>query len=121
LDAALRLAQTLCDAGKLTRGAEAEQFLSLCAQNPEQIPPEFWTVRKTTDDDEHLMMRGAVLVVAAGKREEASSEPLPQSLEAVRNEPPTRLTRWVARPLTFDRASMTKPVHSLFRSLAIVN
>ena len=73
------------------RGAEAEQFLNLCAQNPEQIPPEFWTVRKTTDDDEHLMMRGAVLVVAAGKREEASTEPLPQSLEAVRNEPPTRV------------------------------
>ena len=91
LDASLRLARTLCDAGKLTPGAEAEQFLSLCAQNPEQIPPEFWTVRKTTDDDEQLMMRGAVLVVAAGRREEASTEPLPQSLEAVRNEPPTRV------------------------------
>ena len=37
------------------------------------------------------MMRGAVLVVAAGRREEASTEPLPQSLEAVRNEPPTRV------------------------------
>jgi ABC-type bacteriocin/lantibiotic exporter with double-glycine peptidase domain len=91
LDASLRLAQTLCDAGKLTPGAEAEQFLSLCAENPEQIPPEFWTVRKTTDDDEQLLMRGAVLVVAAGKREEASTEPLPLSLEAVRNEPPTRV------------------------------
>ena len=91
MDASLRLARTLCDAGKLTRGAEAEQFLDLCAQNPEQIPPEFWTVRKTTDDDEQRMMRGAVLVVAAGRREEASTEPLPQSLEAVRNEPPTRV------------------------------
>jgi ABC-type bacteriocin/lantibiotic exporter with double-glycine peptidase domain len=91
LDASLRLARTLCDAGKLTPGAEAEQFLSLCAQNPEQIPPEFWTIRKTTDDDEQRIMRGAVLVVAAGKREEASAEPLPQSLEAVRNEPPTRV------------------------------
>jgi ABC-type bacteriocin/lantibiotic exporter with double-glycine peptidase domain len=90
-DAALRLARTLCDAGKLARGAEAEQFLDLCTENPEQIPYEFWTVRKTTDDDEHLMMRGAVLVVAAGKREESSTEPLPQSLEAVRNEPPTRV------------------------------
>lgn len=91
LDASLRLTQALCDVGKLTRGADAEQFLSLCAQNPEQIPPEFWTVRKTTDDDEQLMMRGAVLVVAAGKRVEASTEPLPQSLEAVRNEPPIRV------------------------------
>ena len=91
LDASLRLARTLCDAGKLTRGAEVEQFLDLCVQNPEQIPREFWTVRKTTDDDEQRMMRGAVLVVAAGRREEASSEPLPQSLEAVRNEPPTRV------------------------------
>jgi ABC-type bacteriocin/lantibiotic exporter with double-glycine peptidase domain len=91
LDAALRLAQTLCDAGKLTRGAEGEQFLSLCAHDPEQIPPEFWTIRKTTDGDDRLRMRGAVLVVAAGKREEASTEPLSQSLEAVRNEPPTRV------------------------------
>ncbi len=91
LDAALRLARTLCDAGKLTPGAEAEQFLSLCAQNPDQIPHEFWTVRKTTEDGEQLMIRGAVLVVAAGRREEASTEPLPQSLEAVRNEPPTRV------------------------------
>ncbi len=91
LDASLRLARTLCDAGKLTPGAEAEQFLDLCAQNPGQIPPEFWTVRKTPDGDQQRMMRGAVLVVAAGKREEASSEPLPQSLEAVRNEPPTRV------------------------------
>ncbi len=91
LDASLRLAQTLCDAGKLRRGAEAEQFLNVCAQNSGQIPPEFWTVRKTTDGDEQLRMRGAVLVAAAGKREEASTQPLPQSLEAVRNEPPTRV------------------------------
>jgi ATP-binding cassette subfamily B protein len=91
LDASLRLARTLCDAGKLTPGAEAEQFLDLCAQNPGQIPPEFWTVRKTPDGDPQRMMRGAVLVVAAGKLEEASSKPLPQSLEAVRNEPPTRV------------------------------
>ena len=90
-DASLRLARTLCDAGKLTPGVEAEQFLTLCVQNPDQIPPEFWTVRKTTDDDEQRMMRGAVLVVAAGRREEASTEPLSQSLEAVRNEPPTRV------------------------------
>jgi ABC-type bacteriocin/lantibiotic exporter with double-glycine peptidase domain len=91
LDASLRLARTLCDAGKLTPGTEAEQFLGLCAQNPEQIPPEFWTARKTTSDDEHLLIRGAVLLVATGKREEASTEPLPQSLEAVRNEPPIRV------------------------------
>ena len=91
LDASLRLARTLCDASKLTPGADVERFLDLCAQNPEQIPHEFWTVRKTTDDDEQRMMRGAVLVVAAGRREEASTEPLPQSLEAVRNEPPTRV------------------------------
>jgi ATP-binding cassette subfamily B protein len=93
LDAALRLAQTLCDAGKLKRGAEAEQFLRLCAENPEQIPPEFWTVRKATDGEQQLRMRGAVLVVAAGTRQKAPTEPLPQSLEAVRKEPPTQV--WV--------------------------
>ncbi len=91
LDASLRLARTLCNAGKLTPGTEAKQFLSLCSENPEQIPPEFWTVRKTTNDDSHLLMRGAVLVAAAGKREQEFAEPLPPSLEAVRNEPPTEV------------------------------
>jgi predicted double-glycine peptidase len=44
LDASFRLAHTLAQAGNLKRGAEAQEFLNLCAQNPEQIPPD----RKST-------------------------------------------------------------------------
>ncbi len=91
LDAALRLALTLCEAGKLKRGAEAKQFLGLCKQNPEQIPSEFWTVRKIADDEGQLRMRGAVLVVAECRREKEQLEPLPPSLSAVQNELPVRV------------------------------
>jgi ABC-type bacteriocin/lantibiotic exporter with double-glycine peptidase domain len=91
LDASLRLAHTLCDGGRLTLGDEAEQLLRVCAQNPEQIPPEFWTVRQTADDTGQLRIRGAVLIVAAGKREKEPSEPLPPCLAAVKNEPPVRV------------------------------
>lgn len=91
LDASIRLAQTLVDAGKLERRGEAREFLDLCARNPEQIPPEFWTARDLASDGDRVQMRGAVLLAAAGPRKDASSEPLPESLDAVRKEPPPRV------------------------------
>ena len=91
LDASLRLAGALLEAGKLRRGAQARELLDLCARNPEQIPAEFWTVRPLHDDPEQLRMRGAVLIVAAGPHAEAETGPLPESLEAVRREPPPRI------------------------------
>jgi ABC-type bacteriocin/lantibiotic exporter with double-glycine peptidase domain len=90
LDAALRLALTLYEAGKLKRGSEAKQFLNLCEQNPKQIPPEFWTVREVADQDQ-LLMRGAVLVVAECRKEKEEFGPLPPSLAAVQNELPVRV------------------------------
>jgi ATP-binding cassette subfamily B protein len=83
-DASLRLAGTLVGAGKLKRGSEAREFLELCARNPEQIPAEFWTFRD-------LRMHGAVLITAAGLRTEIPVEALPESLAAVRSEPPPRV------------------------------
>lgn len=88
LDASLRLAEALSEAGKLQRGIETETFLTLCAKNPEQIPSGFWTVRKTETSGE-LVARGAVLLVASGRRAEMP-EILPLSLDPVRNELPAR-------------------------------
>jgi ATP-binding cassette subfamily B protein len=88
MDASLRLAHELLDAGKLKRGAAAWEFLGLCARNPEQIPPEFRTIREIAGDAGDVLMCGAVLVAAVGRRHEAPSEPLPESLAAVRSEPP---------------------------------
>ncbi len=93
LDASLRMAHALLSSGKLKRGDEAEQFLSLCAENPGQIPREFWTVREIASDGGQLQMRGAVLLAAAGPRKEICSESLPPSLAVVRSEPPPRV--WV--------------------------
>ena len=88
LDASVRLAHTLLKTSNLKRGTEADEFLDLCEQNPEQIPAEFWTVRQ---DAGELLMRGAVLIAAAGRRMETSADPLPESLSAVRREPPPRI------------------------------
>ncbi|HMC61528.1 MAG TPA: ATP-binding cassette domain-containing protein [Candidatus Solibacter sp.] len=91
LDAALRLGHALLEAGKLKRGAPARDFLGRCARNPEQIPAEFWTVRPSEAGADELLMRGAVLLAAAGRCKPAPSEPLPESLAAVRSEPPPRV------------------------------
>jgi len=90
-DAALRVAGALRAAGKLKTGVEAESFLGLCAANPEQIPPEYWTVREIAPDGEQVMLCGAVLLSASAPRADFSVEALPESLAAVRNEPPPRV------------------------------
>ncbi len=89
LDASLRVAQELVQAGSLRRGAPAREFLDLCARNPDQIPPDFWTFRETGPGQ--TRMRGAVLVAAAGRRREPDADTLPESLAAVRSEPTPRV------------------------------
>jgi ATP-binding cassette subfamily B protein len=84
LDASLRLGSTLIEAGKLKRGVEARNFLDLCARNPDQIPPEFWSFCDSR-------VRGAVLLSAVGRATHWSAEPLPESLDAVLAEPPPRI------------------------------
>lgn len=89
-DASLRLANALLVAGKLKRGAEAERFLALCKSNSDQIPAEFWTVRRI-DGGELILLRGAVILKAIGPIEQKSTELLPESLSAVLNEPRPRV------------------------------
>ena len=95
LDASLRLAHTLVAAGKLKRGSEAREFLVLCAGHREQIPNEFWNVSCTEEAATEVPMRGVVLLAAAGVRANPRLEDLPESLAAVRNEPPPRVWRFV--------------------------
>jgi ATP-binding cassette subfamily B protein len=96
-DAALRLANTLVDAGKLARGAEAEAFLTLCKTNPEQVPLEFWTV-SPSDEPAEIVIRGAVLLKANGLLPQKKGQSLPESLATVLSEPPPRVwpTVWAA-------------------------
>jgi len=90
LDAALRLAKCLIEAGSLKPGKETGEFLKLCEQNPEQIPPEFWTAREIQNSDQ-MLLRGAVLLKATGPLPNMYSETLPESLSAVLREPPPRV------------------------------
>jgi ABC-type bacteriocin/lantibiotic exporter with double-glycine peptidase domain len=95
-DAALRLAGTLRGAGKLRRGTEAREFLALCADHAEEIPAEFWTIRRSREISDHVILRGAVLLRVAGllagdTGAEVAGEPLPASLERARTEPAPRV------------------------------
>jgi ABC-type bacteriocin/lantibiotic exporter with double-glycine peptidase domain len=88
-DAALRLAGILQRAGKLRRGRETRELLSLCANNPEHIPDRFWAFRPLKGNE--VEVRGTVLITAAGPLAETEREPLPASLSAVKTEPPPRV------------------------------
>lgn len=90
LDAALRLAKSLIEAGLLKPGEEAGEFLDLCERNSEQIPPDFWTARET-ENSEQMQLRGAVLLKATGPLLTTHLESLPESLSAVLREPPPRV------------------------------
>jgi ABC-type bacteriocin/lantibiotic exporter with double-glycine peptidase domain len=92
LDATLRLAQALVTAGKLQRGPQARHFLELCKDNPDQIPNEFWCLRKVDLNSEEIQMRGAVLVSASSGKKSAAEE-VPEALKAVLNEPPPKVMR----------------------------
>jgi ATP-binding cassette subfamily B protein len=90
-DAALRLGGALRDARRLRPGAEAREFLSLCAAHPDEIPSEYWAIRRMRDDPEQVMLRGAVLLSAAGSISDVPDESLPASLARVRSEPEPRV------------------------------
>ncbi len=98
-DAALRLAGTLRDQGHLAAGSEGK-FLALCAEQPEQIPLEYWMARPDPGDAHAVILRGAVLLTIAGGAEPGSArEPLPDSLARVRAEPEPRVWHIVSRAL----------------------
>ena len=85
-DAALRLGGALHDAGRLRPGADAREFLALCAAHPHEIPPQYWAIRRMPRDSEQVMLRGAVLLSAAGPVSDVPDESLPASLVRARTE-----------------------------------
>ncbi len=89
-DAALRLGGALRDAGRLRPGANAREFLAQCAAHPDEIPPQFWAIRRMPRDPEQVMLRGAVLLSAAGAVSDVPDESLPTSLARARSEPAPR-------------------------------
>ena len=90
-DAALRLAGTLRESGKLRNGMETQQLLDLCKEHAADIPSEFWTVRPHAQDSEQLVMRGAVLLSAGNSVVEPDHTAIPPSLQRVRTEPEPKL------------------------------
>jgi ABC-type bacteriocin/lantibiotic exporter with double-glycine peptidase domain len=92
LDASLRMLQALANAGAVHRGKGARHVLRLCAENPAQIPAEYWAARAVPSDppSDRVRVRGAVLAVASGPHAEAAVaiDSLPPSLAAVLREPP---------------------------------
>ncbi len=90
-DAALRLAGTLRDSGKLRGGMETRQLLDLCKDDAAGIPREFWTVRPHPEISEQLIMRGAVLLSAGNSMVQPDPTAIPPSLQRVRTEPEPRI------------------------------
>jgi ABC-type bacteriocin/lantibiotic exporter with double-glycine peptidase domain len=90
-DAALRLGGALREAGRLRPGADAREFLALCAAHPDEIPPQYWAIRSMPQDPEQVLLRGAVLLSAAGGVSDVPDESLPASLVRVRTEPAPRV------------------------------
>ncbi len=86
-DAALRLAGTLREKGKLRAGVETRRLLELCKDDAADIPDEFWTVRPHPHDSQQLLLRGAVLLSAGGNVRDPDQRAIPPSLQRVRSEP----------------------------------
>jgi ABC-type bacteriocin/lantibiotic exporter with double-glycine peptidase domain len=97
-DAALRLGGKLRDAGRLRPGTDAREFLALCAAHPDEIPTQYWSIRRMPQRPEQVMLRGAVLLSSPGAVSDVSDESLPASLARVRTEQAPRVWQpvWAA-------------------------
>lgn len=105
LDAAVRLAQALHDAGGTGAGAEAARLVAaLTRPGPRSgadrsvlIPAAYWSVAAAEGEDGRLELRGAVMLRVAGLRDAAAAEedlpPLGVELAAALREKPVRLLR----------------------------
>jgi ABC-type bacteriocin/lantibiotic exporter with double-glycine peptidase domain len=112
LDAAVRMAQALVDAGGIDRGGEARRLVDACleragGESDEAVPAAYWSVRPCEPDEEgaaRLRLRGVVLVRASGRRpREAESAPvLSPELLAALAEPPQRPLRTLLAMLRQD-------------------
>jgi len=85
-DAALRLAGALREAGRLHSETNARKFLAMCAAHPDEIPPQYWSIRRIPEDPGQVMLRGAVLLSASGGVSDVPEESLLPSLARVRTE-----------------------------------
>lgn len=99
LDAAVRLAQSLCDAGAVSlreTGRIAESLFAATVASPDDIhahiPEAYWTVAPGGAEDgaPMLRVRGAVILRVGGVGP-GRPEDLPPELQAAASEPPTRL------------------------------
>jgi len=102
LDAATRMTGVLCQDGVIRRGAEASRTLSHFMEEPQTIPPQFWSVTRASETSgagpETLRFRGAVFMRALRARPDLGSAPHEGSTQtaddlcvAVRTPPPRPL------------------------------
>ncbi len=97
-DAAVRLLQSLQDAGAL-RSPDAARLLERLSRSKENIPERYWSVRPAPEDldgNEQVMMRGAVLVRISGRQPRAAHEELSRELAAAAEEKPMQPGRELA-------------------------
>lgn len=81
LDAAIRLAEDLVDAGGLKRGPAAGRVVAeVFKKGAELIPESFWTVQPGPTEDT-VSVRGALLVHVRGVREEAGEDTSEDALQ----------------------------------------
>jgi ATP-binding cassette subfamily B protein len=96
LDAAVRMVSALVASGGIARGAEAARLVAAAIEDPESIPPGYFSARPDVPSPEgepQVKLRGAVLVRVrqqpAARPEAATSAMSPELSRALR-EPPAR-------------------------------
>jgi ABC-type bacteriocin/lantibiotic exporter with double-glycine peptidase domain len=89
LDAALRLGETLMEAGELRCGEPAREFLAHCLAHREEIPERFFMASRDEGSPEQRLIKGAVLLSVTERKDAAAQ--IPPSLARVLSEPPPRI------------------------------
>ena len=65
-DAALQFGMALRDSRKLRRGRDTREFLSLCANHPDEIPREYWSLPDPSRSGGRSVLRGVEVLAAPG-------------------------------------------------------
>jgi ATP-binding cassette subfamily B protein len=102
-DAALRLGATLHAAGQLRRGAEAREFLAVCAAHRDEIPEEFWQLSPKAAPDGHVRVRGATFLTAGAAPGDINASAAQASAEEIRTEAATHAWQPVREALRESR------------------
>jgi ATP-binding cassette subfamily B protein len=99
LDAAVRFVASLKEKGALRGSAEIERMLGTATENPETIPPDYFTGmvdENAPADEPRVRLRGAVLVTIRGVATQGRGSISPELVRALQ-EPPARPLRTLAR------------------------